>query len=214
MAKDDLDEDELEREFRKDPQSGLQYLELFFRKNIFAYIKSLCPHFKPEDLKDVYQDTMRRMVKKSCQEDFDPAKPMRIVQDIARKASIDAKKKKKLPPVGDAREVAEMIGDDLKGTKVAMEWRLVLKEDMPKVGKAIDEAIQDLPTKQKTAAVAMMHVYAEVHDTKSFLPLKQQIQKMTGEDLTTTQAYDNWRLARKAIAAKLQRAGFNLYDQE
>ena len=214
MAKDDPSEDDLEREFRKDPQSGLQFLELFFRRNIFAYIKSLCPHFKPEDLKEVYQDTMRRMVKAACRPDFDPEKPMRLVQDVAWKAAADAKRKKKLRPVGDAREVAEMVGGDLKGTKVAMEWRLILKEDMPKVQRAIDEAIQGLPTKQKVAAAAMMHVYEEVHDTKLYLPLKNQIQEMTGEDITTTQAYDNWRLARKSIAAKLQRAGFNLYDEE
>lgn len=214
MAEDNPSEDELEQEFRKDPQSGLQYLELFFRSNIFAYIKSQCPYFHAEDLKEVYQDTMRRMVKAACDPKFDPEKPMRLVQDIAWKAAADAKKKKKLRPVGDAREVAEMVGDDLKGTKVAMEWRLILKEDMPKVQRAIDEAIASLPTKQKAAATAMMHVYEEVHDTKSYLPLKNQIQQMTGEEFTTTQAYDNWRLARNAIAAKVQRAGCNLYDEE
>ena len=214
MATDDPSEDDLEREFRSDPKSGLEYLELFFRRNIFAYIKSQCPHFKPQDLGEVYQDTMRRMVKKAFQPDFAPERPMRLVLDIAKKASIDAKRKRKLRPVGDVRDLAAMVGDDLSGTKVAMEWRLILKEDMPKVQKTIDEGIAALPTKQKNAAVAMMHVYEEVHDTSSYLPLKEQIQEMTGEDLTTTQAYDNWRLARQVIAEKLRRAGFDLFSEE
>jgi DNA-directed RNA polymerase specialized sigma24 family protein len=141
-----------------------EYLELFFRKNIFAYIKSQCPHFNPQDLKEVYQDTMRRMVKKASQPNFDPARPMRLVQDIARKACIDAKRKKKLPVIGDARDIADKVGDGIKGTKAAMEWSLILKKDMPKVRRAIAEASNELPMKQKNAATAMMHVFAEVHD--------------------------------------------------
>ena len=43
-------EDELEAEFRRDPKSGLEFLELYFRHNIFAYIKSLCRYAQPHDL--------------------------------------------------------------------------------------------------------------------------------------------------------------------
>jgi hypothetical protein len=209
----EVSEEELEQAFRTSPLTGLQFLESHFRKNIFAYIKSLCPHFGSSDLLEVYQDTMRRLVRKAKQADFTPDRPMRLVQDVARKAAIDAKRKKKLPTIGDARDIAELLGGDLKDTRVAMEWRLVLKEDMPRVQQAIDEAIENLPAKQKLTAIAMMHVYEEIHDTRSFLPLKLKIRDLSGEDLTTTQAYDNWRQARKAIAAKLQRAGFNLYDE-
>lgn len=208
----EVSEQELEKAFRESPLRGLQFLEGHFRKNIFAYIKSLCPLMGPSDLLEVYQDTMRRLVKKVRQPDFSPERPMRLVQDIARKTAIDARRKHKLPTIGDARDVAELLGGDLSGTKVAMEWRLILKEDMPKVRKAIDEAIESLPTKQKVTAIAMMQVYEQIHDDRSYLPLKEKVQELTGEELSTTQAYDNWRQARKTIAARLRQAGFNLLE--
>jgi len=210
----EVTEDQLEQEFRADPCSGMQFLDMHFRRNIFAFLKSLSSHFGPHELNDVYQDTMRRMVRATSKPRFDPTKPMRLVLDIARKASIDATKKKKLCPIGSANDFADMVGDEMRGTKVALEWALILKEDMPKVRRAIGEAIEELPPMQRIAATAMMNVYEEIHDTKSWLPLRDEIQRLIGEDVTTDQAFDNWRVARVKIAGKLRRAGFDLLREE
>lgn len=40
MVTGEASEDELEREFRIDPKAGLQFLELFFRRNIFGKVAS------------------------------------------------------------------------------------------------------------------------------------------------------------------------------
>jgi DNA-directed RNA polymerase specialized sigma24 family protein len=209
-----ISEEELEREFRQDRKAGLEYLELYFRRNIFAIIKSACRYAQPNDLADIYQDTMARVVKAVCQDDFDPARPMRLVQVIAVRACADFQKKKQTPPVGDSNEVSELIGGDLWSTKAAMEWKYMLKEDIPKFRRALDQAIDALPNKQKVAAQAMMDVFEEVYDQGSFLPLKNRIEQITGESLTTVQAYDNWRAARAKIADKLRRAGFDLLAEE
>ncbi len=207
-------EDELEAEFRRDPKSGLEFLELYFRQNIFAYIKSLCRYAQPHDLADIYQDTMLRLVRAVQRETFSPANPMALVTDIAFKAATDFKRRKKVPPIGDANEVGELLGGDLNSTKAAMEWRYMLKEDIPAFRRALDRALDDLPPKQKIAAAAMIQVCEEVYGKGSFLPLRERIRAITGEQVTTVQATDNWRAARAKLAERLRRAGFDFFQED
>ena len=209
-----LKESELEQEFRRDRKAGLEYLELFFRENIFRIIKSHCRFAQPNDLADIYQDTMLRVVRAVCKDDFEPSGAMSLVQVIAARACADFKKKKRTPAVGGSNEVAELLGGDLRNTKVATEWRYMLKEDVPKLRRALDQAIDELPKQQRIAAQAMMDVYEEVFDQGVYLPLRDRIQEITGKPLKTVNAYDNWRVAVEKIAEKLRRAGFNLLEEE
>jgi DNA-directed RNA polymerase specialized sigma24 family protein len=205
-------EDELAAEFRRDAKSGLEFLDVCFRRNIFAYLKSLCRYAQPADLADIYQDTMLRLVRAVQQETFSPANPMALVTDIAFKAATDFKRRKKVPPIGDANEVGELLGGDLSRTKTAMEWRYMLKEDIPAFRRSLDRAIDELPTKQKIAAAAMIEVCEEVYARDSFLPLRERIRAISGEPVTTVQAYDNWRAARPKLAERLRRAGFDFFQ--
>lgn len=83
-----------------------------------------------------------------------------------------------------------------------------------KVSTGIDKAVDDLPPKQRTAALAFLEVYEVVQEESSYRALAERIREMTGEDCTTVQAYDNWRAARKTIAAKLSREKFHLLIEE
>ncbi len=214
MANDaSIREDELEAEFRRDRQAGLEFLELFFRKNILALIKSQCRFAQPQDWANIYQDAMVRVIRAVCKDDFDPERPMRLVQRIVVSTCIDFMRRKKLP-TGDSIELGELLGGELWNAKPIREWKYMVKEDMPKFRRALDQAIEELPPKQKAAAMAMAMVCERVHDEGDFLALRDKIEEMTGEPLTTAKAKDNWRVAREKIAEKLERAGFNFLSEE
>jgi len=79
---------------------------------------------------------------------------------------------------------------------------------------ALDEAVDGLPPKQQTAALAFLEVYEVIREENSYRALSERIREMTGEDCTTVQASDNWRVARKTIATKLRRQNFHLLIEE
>ena len=91
---------------------------------------------------------------------------------------------------------------------------MILREEWPRFRQSLDEAIDGLPPKQQTAALAFLEVYEIVREENSFRALAERIREMTGDDCTTVQAYDNWRAARKAIEAKLRRQKFHLLIEE
>ena len=203
-------EDELEQRFRDDPQFALQLLHSDYRENIYRFIKSLGWWLNAHEIDDVYQETFCRLIRAVRRPGFDPGKPMRLVQDIARKAAYDWTRRKKRRHVASIDAIYEQIADDVKDTTVCREW-LTAKPDWPKFRSALDAIIDDLPSKQPTAAKAFCHVYESLR-RNDHSALAEKIREMTGEDVTTAQASDRWREAKATIACKLERAGLKLLE--
>lgn len=208
-------EEELEQLFRDDPRFALDLLHTDHREHIWRFIKSIAWWLNPEDIDDIYQNTIVRLIQRVRQPNFDPRKPMRLICDLARKSAVDwhrRKKRRMMPPIDEA---VMQIAEDRKGTKVGMEWGLVLKEDWPKVRTALDQVISELPPKQKAAAAAFVRVYEKQREEDSNRPIAElMMEEMPSEDMTGQQAYDNWREAKEKIIRKLDRAGLNIWNGE
>lgn len=207
-------EDDLEQQFKDDKQFAVQLLDSEYREHLWRYIKSVCPYFTGDEIRDVYQDTLVEFIRRVRRPDFDPHKPLRLIQHIARCRAIDLARRKKASRVRNAGDLIEVLAEDLKDTKVSLEWRLTARDEWPRFRQALDQAIGDLPPKQQAAALAFLEVYEVVRAENSYRALAERIREMTGEDCTTVQASDNWRVARKTIAAKLRRQKFHLLIEE
>lgn len=207
-------EDDLEQQFKTDPQFAVQLLDSEFREHIWRYIKSVCRYFTGDEIRDVYQDTLVDFIRRVKRPDFDPRKPLRLVQQIARCRAIDLARKKKACRIRNSGDLIDALAKESTDTRVLSEWRLVLRDDWPRFRQALDQAIDDLPPKQQTAALAYLEVYEVVQAENSYRALAERIREMTGEDCTTVQVSDNWRVARKTIAARLRRQKFNLLIEE
>ena len=207
-------EDDLEQQFKDDKQFAVQLLDSEYREHLWRYIKSVCRYFTGDEIRDVYQDTLVEFIRRVKRPDFDPHKPLRLIQHIARCRAIDLALRKKASRIRNSGDLIEALAEDLKDTRVSLEWKLIMRDEWPRFRQALDQAIDDLPSKQQTAALAFLEVYEVVRAENSYRALAERIREMTGEDCTTVQASDNWRVARKAVAAKLRRQKFNLLIEE
>jgi len=207
-------EDDLEQQFKEDKQFAVQLLDSEYREHIWRYIKSVCRYFTGDEIRDVYQDAIVEFIRRVRRPDFDPHKPLRLIQHIAHCRAIDLARRKKASRIRSSGDLIEVLAVDLKDSRVSLEWKCVAREDWSKFRQALDQTIDDLPPKQQTAALAFLEVYETVRTEHSYRALAERIREMTGEDCTTVQASDNWRVARKTIAAKLRRQKFNLLIEE
>jgi DNA-directed RNA polymerase specialized sigma24 family protein len=210
MAKNDgISDGELEELFRDpDRRFAVQMLDAYRRENMWRYILSICRYFDDDDIHEVYVQSLREFIASAKRPDFDPKDPLRLFQHIAKLRAIDRARRKSGRRIKSAGDLIEPLAVDLKDTKLSLEWRLVIKEEWPKFRKALDEVIDELPPKQRMAALGVLEVYEEMRARKSPEPLAAWIRRMTGEDCTASQAADRWRAAKEKIEEKLTRAGF------
>jgi RNA polymerase sigma factor (sigma-70 family) len=207
-------EDDLEQQFRDDKQSAVQLLESEYREHIWRYIKSICRYFFEDDIHDVYQKTFCDFIRCVKRPDFEPHRPLRLLQHIAKLRAIDCIRRRKSSRIRNAGELIEALSANLTDTKVRLDWSMIAKEEWPRFRQALDRAVDELPPKQRNAALAYLEVYEIVDEERAYRALAERIGQITGKNCTSAQAYDNWRAARRAIAAKLRREQFHLLIEE
>lgn len=207
-------EDDLEQQFKEDKQFAVQLLDSEYREHLWRYIKSICRYLTDDEIHDVYQKSLGEFIRCVRKPDFDPHKPLRLIQRIARFRAIDLARRKKASRIRNSGDLIEVLAEDLKDSRVSLEWKLMVRDEWPRFRRALDQAVDELPPKQQTAALAFLEVYEVVRAEKSYRALAERIREMTGNDCTTVQAADNWRVARKTIAAKLRRQNFHLLIEE
>jgi DNA-directed RNA polymerase specialized sigma24 family protein len=209
-----ITDDALEQQFADDKRLAVQLLDSEYREHIWRYIRSICRYFSDDDIHDVYQSALGEFICCVKKPDFEPHKPLRLVQRIAKFRAIDLARKKKASRVRNVGSLIETLAADVKDTRISLESRTILRDEWPKFRQALDMAIDELPPKQRAAALAFVEVYEVVREEKSYRALAVRIREMTGEDCTVAQASDNWRVAKKSIEAKLRRAKFHLLVEE
>lgn len=201
---------EIEELFRADPLDGLRFLHLERKEYLFQYIKRKARGLKPEEIADVYQDTMVDLIEIVQGPNFDSSEPMRIVRTVAGRRAFDALRRKGYRAAISLDDALHHIASDLKNSDLDFQWKLH-SSDWAKFRKVMDQAIDSLPEKQKIAALAFLDVYEDVRGPKQlYLPLAERIREISGDDVTTAQAKDRWREARQTIAEKLRRAGLKI----
>lgn len=208
-AEADITDDDLEEAFRAGPQFGLEFLDAECKEYLFRFIKCKARSLGPDDIAEVYQETMRSLVEEVQKPSFDPAQPMRLVHTIAERRAYDALRKKGYRARISLDDALPHIARDLKDSRLEFEWRLH-PDDWSKFRTVLDRTIDGLPEKQRIAAHAFLDVYEDVREQNSYLSLAERIREVTGEDVTTAQAKDRWREARTTIAEKLTRAGLKI----
>ena len=210
MADDDISNEELEDLFAgTDKLFAVTMFNAYRRENMWRYIVSVVGYLTDEQVHEVYQQALFEFIACVHKPDFDPVAPERLFKRIARFRAIDKARTKgggKALALGD---LVEILAVDLRDTKIGLEWKLILQEDWPKFRKALDEAIAELPTQQKIAALGVLEVYDEMREEGCARPLAEWIRRITNEDCTTAKAADRWRAAKEKIEKKLTKAGFS-----
>jgi hypothetical protein len=83
-------EDDLEQLFKDDKKFAVQMLDSEYREHLWRYIKSKCQYFSEDDIHDVYQQALGEFIRCVQKPDFDPHKPLRLLQHIAKLRAIAA----------------------------------------------------------------------------------------------------------------------------
>jgi DNA-directed RNA polymerase specialized sigma24 family protein len=207
-------EDDFERQFKEDRKSAVQVFESEYREHIWRYIKSICRYFSEDDIHDVYQQSLGEFIRCAQKPDFDPHRPLRLIQHIAGLRAIDRLRRKKDSRTRNAGDLIDVLARNLSNSRVNWECKLAVVEEWPRFHLALDKAVDELPPKQRTAALAYLEVYEVVDEEKSYRALAERVREITGEECSTVQAYANWQAARKSIAAKLRHEQFHLLIEE
>jgi hypothetical protein len=209
MADNGISEEDLEELFRgPDKLFAVTMFNACKRENMWRYILYVAPYLTDEQVHDAYQQSLFEFIACVQKPDFDPVAPERLFKRIARFRAIDEARKKGGGKTLDLGNLIEVLAEDLRDTKMGFEWNLVQQEDWPKFRKALDEAVAELPEKQRFAAFGVFEVYDEMREVGNARPLAEWIRRVTGEDITTAKAADRWRAAKAKIEDKLARAGF------
>ena len=77
-------------------------------------------------------------------------------------------------------DLIKVLAKNLKDTTVNLEWRMILREEWPRFRKALDKAVDDLPLKQRTTALAFLEVYEVVEEENSYRALAERIRGNDG----------------------------------
>ena len=95
-ADEPVTDEDLEQAFRDDPRFAFEMLDAFFREPLLRlHIKSCARGLSPEDMLDVYQETLMGMVTVVRSGTFNPEKPLRLIQTVAKRRAIDFARRKR-----------------------------------------------------------------------------------------------------------------------
>lgn len=210
MAQQDavVTEDDLEQAFKDDPQFGLEVLDSYFREPLWRYMKSISRSLTPDDMEDIYQSTIVELIRAVRRPNFDPIRPMRLVNKVIQERTVDFLRRKRIRRCQNLDDIVAFVAEDLRNSNTGFRWNLLLADDKVAFRKALDQAIDTLPPKQKSTAVAFVEVYDQIREQGSYKPLADRIKQMTGESVTAMQAKSNWHDSRSKLEEKLARAGF------
>lgn len=209
MADDVISDQELEELFRgSDKVFAVTMFNAYRRENMWRYILCVVPYLTDEQVHNAYQQSLFEFIACVQKPDFDPVAPERLFKRIARFRAIDEARKTGGQKPLELGDLIEVLAEDLRNTKMGFEWKMVQQQDWPKFRKALDEAVAELPEKQKVAACGVFEVYDVMREEGNARPLAEWIRRVTGEDITTAKAADRWRAAKEKIEDNLTRAGF------
>lgn len=214
-----ITEQELEQAFRDDPEFGLALLHSEFRDQIARYIKSkmwgLPSALLAEEIKDVYQETMLELIPLVRSADFDWNDPMRIVCEIAKRRAIDHLRRRKFRPKQDVDGAIDRIAQDLAGTSLGLEWRLLDKLAWHEFRDALMIAVTKVLTpKQSIVARCYIDHFEDFGERDIYAPLARLVGEITGEDENAVTIKKLWHEAKKRLVAELVRKGHKFLDAE
>lgn len=190
-----------------------------FRDQIARYIKSkmwgLSSALLAEEIKDVYQETMLELIPLVRSADFDRNDPMRIVYEIAKRRAIDHLRRRKFRPKQDVDGAIDRIAQDLAGTSLGLEWRLLDKLAWQEFRDALMVAVTKVLTpKQSIVARCYVDHFEDFGERDIYAPLARLVAEITGEYENAVTIKKLWHEAKKRLVAELVRKGYKFLDAE
>ena len=202
-------EEELEGAFREDVDFGLEMLHEEFRDRIARYIKKCGPSLTPEEIKDLYQDVMLEMVSQVRSRGFNPERPLRLIQTIAKRRTFDRLRRK---TKFDA--ILPHVAKDLGGSNLQLRWKYLDKMIQTEFKKALSEEIGKLPERQRVVAIAFVDNYENLRERGTYLPLAQAVATITGDDENVVAVKSAWHEAKRKLVRGLTRRGFSFLEED
>ena len=206
-------EEELEEAFRDDPKFGLEFLHVEFRDRIARYIKKHGWELQPEEIEDLYHETMLEMVREIRSSDFDPTRPLRLVQTIARRRTIDYLRRKGHRANTNYDAILPHVAEDLGKSDLGLRWRYLDRMIQAEWTQALKEEVARLPERQRIVARAFIDNYEDLRERKTFLPLKEAVAAVTGNDENVVAVKSAWHQAKRTLVSRLTRRGFHFLEE-
>ena len=110
-------EKELEDAFRISADFGMEMLHDNFKHVILGCIVGAGLGLQIHDVDDIYAQTMIEMLKAARKPDFDPDRPLRLAQQIAKRRAQDARRRKRLRARREGTEYEDKVTADMKGSE-------------------------------------------------------------------------------------------------
>jgi hypothetical protein len=168
-----------------------------------------------EEIKDVYQETMLELIPLVRSADFDRNDPMRIVYEIAKRRAIDHLRRRKFRPKQDVDGALDRIAQDLAGTSLGLEWRLLDKLAWQEFRDALMVAVTKVLTpKQSIVARCYVDHFEDFGERDIYAPLARLVAEITGEYENAVTIKKLWHEAKKRLVAELVRKGYKFLDAE
>lgn len=203
-----LTEEELEEAFREDAEFGLELLDEEFRDRIARYIKKCGPSLTPDEIHDLYQDTMLEMVGHVRSPSFNPERLLRLVQTIAKRRTFDRLRRKT-----NYDAILPHVAKDLGGSDLQFRWKYLDKMIQADFKQALSEEIGRLPERQRIVATAFVDNYEDLRERDTYIPLAQTVSAITGDAENVVAVKSAWHEAKRKLVRGLTRRGFDFLEE-
>lgn len=167
-AEQSLSDEELDDFLREDPDLFVEAVYESRRRQLFRYIKRYSwGVLSPDELKDVFQETMIGLIKRVRGNEVEPEGSMRLVYAIARNQAITARQKKvRLSGRADTDQqlVDAFATADLDGTSFRIRWKFADPLEKSELEEALVDMIASLPDRQKLVTHIFFEIYEEIRE--------------------------------------------------
>jgi hypothetical protein len=209
----DNSEKDLEDAFRISADFGVEMLHNNFKHVILGCIIEAGLGLQTHDVDDIYAQTMIEMLKAARDPDFDPDRPLRLAQQIAKRRTQDARRRRRFRARREGTEYEDKVTADMKGSDLEFKLKIAIKVDWQQFDAALREKIDELPPMQRNAAICFVDTYEEIREQDSYGPLAEAMEKLLRKPITVTAAKSAWHEAKKKIAEDLRRRGFDFLSE-
>lgn len=210
-----ISESEIESTLRTDPDYVIELLDLGYQEQIIQYIKrETWGRLRTDELMVAYQETMLAFIKLSRETGFDPTRPLRIINCIARRKGFDQLRARRHRMSTNEEEFLGAVAASLKGSEAGGKWIFLTTSERREFSEIVLEEAAKLPERQKIVATCYIDVFEVVINEGSFRALAEEVSRVTGQQETVAAVKSAWHVARKKLAPVLQSRGYTFITAE
>ena len=181
---------------------GFNRIDRILRKKVACWVRHRRPALHPQDLADVWQETLIDLHKMVVKEQFDADGSLTsLLCTIAERRAIDLIRKNGNTVTLDEEALAA-VAASLRGTEIGMRWRALDRLERKEVLDSLGVWIRELPAKQRLVMQVFRDGYPE---TKKMKTLREQVSAASGEEETLASVKRALQEARKKLNEFLDR---------